>query len=712
MFNNLKVGPKLFGSSALLILMTVIVAFSGYLGMDSIMSKAELSQDVRVIVDKFNETRQQEKNYIISKDSESAKKVLILLDSISAQAQKIRGNSEHPEIQSQMDLIQTQIGTYRQGFADYLALDEKSQKFMEEMKESSNVAFSTIKEIQNAQGEELSELVANSDQYGKFEYEQKISDNLAKSDLTNMMVLYFLNARKFEKEFLLSRQDKYLEKARASLAAVVSKGQELRELFQDPEMIAKAEEGNNAVTSFTSGLNEYVELLAEQDELEKQMVLAAQETFTVCSAAVTDQTTAIHEQMSLSTAILIGISLLAVLIGLTVAFLMARGFSKPLAKAVEMLKDLERGHIDVRLNMARGDEIGQMAKTMDIFADSLQHEIVDSLVKLSHGDITFTAEPHDNHDIIRTALKRLSDDLNHIIGDIRSSGAQIASGATQISDSAQSLSQGATESAASLEEITASMSEMASQTRLNAENASQANSLSTQVKELAGKGSQQMEGMVSAMEEIRQSSENITKIIKVIDEIAFQTNLLALNAAVEAARAGQHGKGFAVVAEEVRNLAARSAKAAQETAELIAGSAKKTEAGSEIAARTSNSLQEIVAGVEKVSDLVAEIAAASNEQAQGISQVNQGLGQIDQVTQQNTANAEESAAAAEELSGQAMQLQQMLGRFQLLDQLTSMAGSGWDLNNQWTDQDENNAALTDQDDEDAEADGWPSLENN
>jgi len=349
----------------------------------------------------------------------------------------------------------------------------------------------------------------------------------------------------------------------------------------------------------------------------------------------------------------------------TIFYFLARSISQPMEKTVKMIDEMEQGHLSSRLNMDRGDEIGRMAKTMDRFADSLQHEIVDSVQKLAAGNLQFDINPRDSQDEVRGALKKLEIDLNDIMGTIQASGQQIAAGSTNVADFSQSLSQGATESAASLEEISSSLNEMSGQTGLNADNASQVNQLSSEAQKAAEEGNQRMAQMVSAMGEISDAGQNINKIIKVIDEIAFQTNLLALNAAVEAARAGQHGKGFAVVAEEVRKLAARSAKAAQETADLIAGSVAKTDRGAEIAKHTAESLESITERIAKVSDLAEEIAAASREQAEGISQVNLGLGQIDQVIQQNTATAEESASAAEELSGQAAQLLTMLNRFQL-----------------------------------------------
>ncbi|MEZ4599809.1 MAG: methyl-accepting chemotaxis protein [Syntrophotaleaceae bacterium] len=371
------------------------------------------------------------------------------------------------------------------------------------------------------------------------------------------------------------------------------------------------------------------------------------------------------------------VTLIILLAAALVIMLVVNPIVGSLKSGVEFAETIQAGDLSRRLNLGRGDEIGQLANALDAMAEGLQQKAYVAET-IAGGDLTAEVDVASEKDQLGRALRTMITSLRELIGQIQRSGENIASGSVQVADSSQSLSQGATESAASLEEISASMTELASQTRFNSENAAQANQLVSNAKRAAEQGNRQMQQMVAAMGEINEAGQNISKIIRVIDEIAFQTNLLALNAAVEAARAGQHGKGFAVVAEEVRNLAARSAKAAKETEELIEGSVKKAQGGAEIADSTAASLQQIVQEIAKVTDLVGEIAAASSEQSEGIGQINVGLDQIDQVTQRNTSNAEEGAAAAEELATQAAEMRKMLARFKLASSASMpVAEVGW-----------------------------------
>ncbi|MDR1728574.1 MAG: methyl-accepting chemotaxis protein [Acidobacteriota bacterium] len=360
---------------------------------------------------------------------------------------------------------------------------------------------------------------------------------------------------------------------------------------------------------------------------------------------------------------------------IVLGFFLERSITVPIKKVLGMATEIVKGDFSVRITEDRKDELGVLIQNFDSIAETLG-AAAGVAEEIAKGNLDVDVPVRSEKDQFGRALKSMTETLNGILEQVQTAGNQIAGGSTQVSDSSQSLSQGATEQASSLEQITSSMTEISAQTKQNAENAAQANQLSTQARSAAEKGNEQMKEMMAAMDDINASGQNISKIIKVIDEIAFQTNLLALNAAVEAARAGQHGKGFAVVAEEVRNLAARSAQAARETADLIEGSVGKAEHGVDIAKRTAAALSEIVTGITKTTDLVAEIAAASNEQSQGIGQINQGLSQIESVTQQNTANAEESAAASEELASQAQHLRKLLNRFKLRNQGQPHQGEG------------------------------------
>ena len=365
-----------------------------------------------------------------------------------------------------------------------------------------------------------------------------------------------------------------------------------------------------------------------------------------------------------TTAIMTVIVAFSVILSILLGLFISSTISKPIKKLALGADRLALGDINISSTIHQKDEIGSLAASMHRMVDTIRGQAL-AAERIADGDLTVEVAIKSEDDLLGKKLAQMVKSNNEVLSNIASAAEQVAAGSKQISDSSIALSEGATEQASSVEELTASLEEISSQTKLNAENANQANKLAENAKMNAIQGNSQMQDMLKAMEEINESSANISKIIKVIDDIAFQTNMLALNAAVEAARAGQHGKGFAVVAEEVKNLAARSSNAAKETTEMIEGSIKKSEGGTKIAKDTAEALNSIVDEIEKVASIVNDIAIASNEQATGIEQVNQGIMQVSQVVQTNSATSEESAAASEELSGQAALLQETVNKFKL-----------------------------------------------
>ena len=669
MFNKMKIAPKLMTAFGVLLILTLAVGMVGYVGMKKIIGRVEVSQKVTGMLNLLQEAQGAEKSFALNGDGAQAELVRKRLAEMTALAEEIERLPAATQVKGEMGKVRKAAADYRAEFDLYVQSEALKNAAMEEMKSSSNVALRALTQVREDQVEAVEDLRDDQEEYHLWQYDQLMVERHGWVEATDRMLLLFTDSRKFEKEFFLSRDEKYLERSRVTMQGVQDTADTLIAGLEDEESIANLQSMKAALDQFTAKYSEFVDQLAEQQELIAQMQTQAEGTVAACDAAVKIQKAGMLSLVTRSTtALWVGV-LVALVLGALLALRIALGIQRPLSKVVGMIGELEKGHLDTRLNLNLGDEVGMLARTMDDFAESLQGEVVLPLERLANGDLDFEVHPRDDGDSLRHALGKVRHDLNELIGQVQSVGDQIASGSTQVADSSQSLSQGATEQASSLEEISASMNEMANRTKTNAENAGKANRNSEEARDSAQKCNAQMGQMVAAMEEMRRSGADISRIIKTIDEIAFQTNLLALNAAVEAARAGQHGKGFAVVAEEVRNLAARSANAARETADLIAGTVSKTENGVRLADETARALGQIVNQISEVSDLVGAIATASSDQALGISEVNQGLSQIDQVTQMNTANAEETAAAAEELSSMVAHLKLMLGRFHL-------AGSG------------------------------------
>ena len=250
--------------------------------------------------------------------------------------------------------------------------------------------------------------------------------------------------------------------------------------------------------------------------------------------------------------------------------------------------------------------------------------------------------------------------ISRVILDLSQGSQQVSAASLQISSSSQYLAQGSSEQAANLEQTSATLGEMSSFSRQSADNAFQANALVNETHTVVEQSNLAMNDLIQAMKEIVRACEETGKINKTIDEIAFQTNLLALNAAVEAARAGEAGAGFAVVADEVRSLAMRAGEASKTSSDLIDTTISKAMDGSKLVGKTAESFSQVFQNTSKVKALIGEINSASQEQSQGISQINLAVAEMDKVVQQNAAAAEEGASASQELTAQSQHMKAMV----------------------------------------------------
>lgn len=666
MLKSLRIRTKLFLSFICLLLLIVGVSLVGKLAMDNSSQSSANLQAVTSAEALFNEARVAEKSFAIKSDPTFADAVRTHIRELRNTTVELAQQLKQKDAKGANSQVQRYANEYLEAFNAYAAKSQAREEAMEQMKTASNGAFNQVKQLQDALNAQLLETIEARDLFDNaLEYEETLANIMDRVGQTQTINLLFLNARKFEKEHIISNDELFLQRARQCIDGMRTLLSDMIFELESEPLIARAEEAQQNLETYSENFEHHAALMSDQQHLSSTMEEKAMGAKDACATAVDTIELSNTASIDLSQTMLLGITLAAILIGIIFAITISRGIAIPLGKTVTMINDLSHGHLDQRLNLDRGDEIGTLAATMDSFADSLEHEVVEPLNQLAHGDLTFSVTPYDDNDRLRSALQKLGEDLNNIMLDIQVSGTQISQGSNQVADSSQSLSQGATEQASSLEQISSSLHEVSDQTKHNAESSKEASRLTDQVRSDATTGTEHMQQLNEAMGDITKASRDISNIIKAIDEIAFQTNLLALNAAVEAARAGQHGKGFAVVAEEVRNLAGRSAKAARETTELIQGSVDKADYGAAVADKTRQSLDKIVSGVTKASTLVAEISTASTEQAEAINQISIGVSQIDDVTQQNTANVEQTAAAATQLSSQAEALQQMLSSFVL-----------------------------------------------
>ncbi len=681
MLNKFKIGLKLAFGFFIVIALLVAVAVTAYIGMgisaDS-MNEALKTEDLQTNV--MSMRREALFSQIVSCDSTIYGNLENIKERYKhdAEIDRISTEIEHDlseENKNNLARLRPLYDSYKKADDQWYALERQRRTANEQMVKDAGVltkAFESLRDEFTTLGEKTEAKkidgidmmpVSRSEQIGDVEY----------------CLFHFEAARRLLYMYIAEKdpvkaEDHRTEMLDDRLPAIRKRLEKIRaSVVGDRQTMV--DDLNKTMNNWRASFDTLVECVQKQDKSNVTLDQATRDV-DACMADMLEvlqkRTGEIRAEATVTgnriVGLIVAVAVLATLFGIVVSFVLSRNITKGIAKAVGALNLLaQQGDLMLEIpteDLRRGDEIGDLAKSANAILNDYK-TIGGMAESLAGGDWRVSVKEKSNVDVMNQNLGKMLVQVNQALSEINENVKQVSTGAGEVSSASQTLSSGAQESAASLEEITASMSEISSQTKANAESAGQARDLAQQATRAATEGQEAMQKMTGAMERITKNSTEIQRVIKVIDDIAFQTNLLALNAAVEAARAGVHGKGFAVVAEEVRNLAARSAKAAAETTELISKSGQEISNGGTVASQTSEVLNSIADQIKQTTDLVAGIAVASNEQAQGVAQITVGLQQIDQVTQQNTAAAEESASAANEMSSMASKLRELVAKFKL-----------------------------------------------
>lgn len=419
-------------------------------------------------------------------------------------------------------------------------------------------------------------------------------------------------------------------------------------------------------------------------------------------------------------------TIVALLLGITIAFFMARIVSRPVIALRNAAREVASGNRDITVAVTSRDELGELAESFNTMVQHIRETITEmntrkeyletevgvllqGIDRLAYGDLTVRFDSDSNGDeigMLKSSLGIMVEQLHTLIGRIRESSDMLAGASLQIQSSSEEIATGSQEQSAQAGDVAAAVEEMSRTIIDNTRIAGQMQQMADTNMHLARDGeqvvSQTVEKILHITEVVRTTSTTIARlgtasaeigdIIQVIDEIADMTNLLALNAAIEAARAGEHGRGFAVVADEVRKLADRTTKATAQITGMISNFRTEAErstvlirTGSSaademltLADSAKNSLQKILHSSESVRDYISHLTAAMEEQSVTGNEMARNVSLISDVSQETARSITAIAGEAETMSTLTDTLRDLVMQFTIRTsrQKNSMSGGG------------------------------------
>ena len=640
-FANLSMGKKLLLGFALVLLLTLGVAGTGFYTVDSILDRSYQVNQLSRVNAAILEARGQERDYALTRNGASAEALRSTLERLNRELDALDGLSEQQ--QQAVQQIRGSAAVYAKQFDEYGVLINRGQALRARMDDTAQKSREEFEYIELDMYDAVRVLRLQGDHL-------RGSDPLTIAESASGLTKKILDLRTFENIFINNNAQAAVDSWNESFEDVTTIGTSLKNWLDD-EQKATMDGALAALASYQRAFNEFRSNRGARVALEQEMVGQAQSVVDAAGKMMADATAAMETQRSSAYMLLGIITVLAVVIGLAAATVISRMIVGPLRYTVQLAQRVADGDLSQSETVTRRDELGQLQQAMYAMTESLRG----------------------------------------LIGRIGGGVGQIAAAAGQLSAVTAQTSIGVQKQREETDQVATAMHQMAATVQEVAQNAEQASLAARQADQQARQGdlvvqeaigqignlSGEVEHSAQAIEELNAESGRIGSVLEVIRAVAEQTNLLALNAAIEAARAGEQGRGFAVVADEVRALARRTHDSTEEIESLIGNlqqvaqkaveqmqtSRDLTQRTVDLASEAGIALGRITESVSTIEQMNQQIAAASEEQSAVAENISESVTRVRDIGEQSASGSEQTASASAELARLGIELQGLVARF-------------------------------------------------